>query len=109
MDGTFPKSRGVYLGKVLKVLKDAVVCEIEAPLKRGDGIVFDAGRPTEKEEGGRVYDLRKKGRKLDGEVQAGVIEIVPGRHDVDLTKVNVGDRIWKTSDQELERPTSQHV
>ncbi len=102
VDGTFPKSRGVYLGKVLKVLKDAVVCEIEAPLKRGDGIVFDAGRPEEKEEGGRVYDLRKKGRKLDGEVQAGVIEIVPGRHDVNLTKVNVGDRIWKTSDQELE-------
>jgi len=88
---------------VLKVLKDAVVCEIEAPLKRGDGIVFDAGRPEEKEEGGRIYDLRKKGVKLEGEVRSGIIEIVPGRHDVNLTKVHVGDRIWKTSDQELDR------
>ena len=103
VDGTFPKSRGVYVGKVLKVLKDAVVCEIEAPLKRGDGIVFDAGRPEEKEEGGRIYDLRKKGVKLEGEVRSGIIEIVPGRHDVNLTKVHVGDRIWKTSDQELDR------
>jgi putative protease len=103
VDGTFPKSRGVYVGKVLKVLKDAVVCEIEAPLKRGDGIVFDAGRPEEKEEGGRIYDLRKKGMKLEGEVLSGIIEIVPGRHDVNLTKVHVGDRIWKTSDQELDR------
>ncbi|WP_458413607.1 DUF3656 domain-containing U32 family peptidase [Schinkia sp. CFF1] len=103
LDGTFPKSRGVYLGKVKKVLKDAVLCEIEAPLKRGDGIVFDAGRPEEKEEGGRVYDLRKKGQKIDGEAKLGLIEIVPGRHDINLTKVHVGDKIWKTSDQELAR------
>lgn len=103
LDGTFPKSRGVYVGTVKQVLKDAVVCHIEAPLKRGDGIVFDAGRPEEKEEGGRIYDLRKNGRKLEGEVQSGVIEIVPGRHDVNLSKVHVGDRIWKTSDQELDR------
>ncbi|WP_096202249.1 U32 family peptidase [Bacillus sp. FJAT-45350] len=102
LDGTFPKSRGVYLGTVKTVLKDAVVCELEAPIKRGDGIVFDAGRPEEKEEGGRIYDLRKKGKKLEGEVQEGIIELIPGRHDVNLTKVKVGDRIWKTSDQELD-------
>lgn len=103
LDGTFPKSRGVYLGTVKQVLKDAVVCDLEAPLKRGDGIVFDAGRPETKEEGGRVYDLRKRGQKVEGEVQQGIIEIVPGRHDVNLTKVRVGDKIWKTSDQELDR------
>jgi U32 family peptidase len=103
LDGTYPKSRGVYLGTVKKVLKDAVVIDTEAPIKRGDGIVFDRGRPEEKEEGGRIYDLRKKGEKVEGEVQNGIIEIVPGRHDVNLTKVNVGDRVWKTSDQELNR------
>ncbi|WLR52712.1 DUF3656 domain-containing protein [Bacillus tianshenii] len=102
LDGTFPKSRGVYLGTVKKILKDAVLCDIEAPLKRGDGIVFDAGRPDQKEEGGRVYDIRKRGTKLEGEVKSGLIEIVPGRHDVNLTKVKVGNRIWKTSDQELD-------
>ncbi|WP_028400502.1 DUF3656 domain-containing U32 family peptidase [Ectobacillus panaciterrae] len=103
LDGTYPKSRGVFVGTVKKVLKDAVLCELEAPLKRGDGIVFDAGRPEEKEEGGRIYDLRRKGAKVDGEVVNGLIEIVPGRSDVNLTKVHVGDRIWKTSDQELSR------
>lgn len=103
LDGTYPKSRGILIGQVKKVLKDAVLCEIQAPLKRGDGIVFDRGRPDQKEEGGRVYDLRKKGVKLEGEVLEGLIEIVPGRHDVNLTKVGIGDKIWKTSDQELER------
>ena len=101
LDGTFPKSRGVYIGTVKKVLKDSVLCDISAPIKRGDGIVFDAGRPEEKEEGGRIYDIRRNRVKLEGEAINGEIEIVPGRHDVNLTKVRVGDRIWKTSDQEL--------
>lgn len=107
LDGTFPKSRGVFVGTVLKVSKDGVLCAVQAPIKRGDGIVFDAGRPEEKEEGGRIYDLCRKGVKVEGEVESGLIEIVPGRQDVNLTKVHAGDRIWKTSDQELERRLRQ--
>jgi U32 family peptidase len=107
LDGTFPKSRGVYLGRVKQILPDAVICELEAPLKRGDGIVFDAGDPTKKEEGGRVYDLRRKGRKLEGEAEGGFIEIVAGRNDVDLKRVHVGDRIWKTSDPALDKRLRQ--
>ncbi|UHA71644.1 U32 family peptidase [Paenibacillus sp. 481] len=104
VDGTFPKSRGVYLGTVQQVLRDGVVCKIEAPLKRGDGIGFDAGDPTQKEEGGRIYDLRRKGVKLEGEAEEGwIVDIVPGRQDVDLRRVKVGDRIWKTGDQALEK------
>src|SRR5690606_24897231 len=73
-------------------------------LKRGDGIVFDAGDPTKKEEGGRVYDVRRQGVKVEGEAQEGtVIEIVPGRSDVDLRKVKPGDRVWKTSDPALDK------
>jgi len=104
VDGTFPKSRGVYLGKVERIMRDAVTVRLEAPLKRGDGIVFDAGDPTKKEEGGRVYDLRRQGVKLAGEASEGiVVELVPGRNDVDLRKVHVGDRIWKTNDPVLDR------
>ena len=104
VEGTFPKSRGVYLGRVERILRDGVVCRIEAPLKRGDGIVFDAGDPTQKEEGGRVYDIRRQGVKLEGEAMEGtILDIVPGRSDVNLQRVNVGDRIWKTSDPALDR------
>ncbi|WP_166246361.1 U32 family peptidase [Paenibacillus turpanensis] len=107
VEGTFPKSRGVYLGRVKQVLRDAVICELEAPLKRGDGIVFDAGDPTKKEEGGRVYDLRRRGVKFEGEADGGLIEIVPGRNDVDLSRVHVGNRIWKTSDPALDKRLRQ--
>ncbi|MBH5320660.1 U32 family peptidase [Paenibacillus sp. GSMTC-2017] len=104
VDGTFPKSRGVYLGKVERIMRDAVTLRLDAPVKRGDGIVFDAGDPTKKEEGGRIYDLRRQGVKMEGEAQEGtLVELVPGRNDVDLRKVNVGDRIWKTNDPALDR------
>ncbi|USB32795.1 U32 family peptidase [Paenibacillus sp. YPG26] len=108
VEGTFPKSRGVYLGRVEQILRDGVVCRLDAPVKRGDGIVFDAGDPTKKEEGGRVYDLRRKGVKIEGEAGEGwVIDIIPGRNDVDLRKLHVGDRIWKTSDPALDKRMRQ--
>lgn len=108
VEGTFPKSRGVYVGRVEQVLRDGVVCKIEAPIKRGDGIVFDAGDPTKKEEGGRIYDLRRKGVKIEGEADENwIVDIVPGRNDVDLHRVHVGDRIWKTSDQALDKRLRQ--
>ncbi|WP_343857589.1 U32 family peptidase, partial [Paenibacillus motobuensis] len=108
VDGTFPKSRGVYLGRVERILRDGVVCRLEAPLKRGDGIVFDAGDPTKKEEGGRVYDLRRKGVKIEGEAgESWIVDIVPGRNDIDLRRVHVGDRIWKTNDPALDKRLRQ--
>lgn len=103
VDGTFPKKRGVYLGRVKEVTREGVLCELEAPLKRGDGLVFDAGDPTKDEEGGRVYDLKQRGVKVEGEVPGGLAEIVMGRNDVNLKRVHVGDRIWRTSDPALDR------
>ncbi|GGG84815.1 U32 family peptidase [Paenibacillus radicis (ex Gao et al. 2016)] len=104
VEGTFPKSRGVYIGRVERILRDAVTVRLDAPLKRGDGVVFDAGDPTKKEEGGRVYDLRRQGVKIEGEAQEGtLLELVPGRNDVDLRKVHVGDRVWKTNDPALDK------
>jgi hypothetical protein len=31
--------------------------ELSAPLKRGDGLVLDAGKPQETEQGGSVFDV----------------------------------------------------
>ncbi|HEY2328364.1 MAG TPA: peptidase U32 family protein, partial [Verrucomicrobiae bacterium] len=53
----FGKKRGVYLGEVQKIVRDGVIVNLAAPVKLGDGIVFDAGRPDEKEEGGRIYEM----------------------------------------------------
>jgi putative protease len=106
----FGKKRGVYLGLVSEVLRDRVRVLLEGPLKPGDGVVFDAGKPEEKEEGGRVYEI-SNGRagvneptKRNGHKS---VVLSFGRGDIDWRRVHVGDKLWKTSDPELERRLRQ--
>jgi U32 family peptidase len=98
--GRFGTKRGVYLGAVSRVEGDRVLLRLEGPLKPGDGLVFDAGNPQEKEEGGRVYTVQSP--KAEGRT-AGEVALSFGRGDVDFSRVSAGDKVWKTSDPELER------
>ncbi len=50
----FGKKRGVFLGEVSRIEGERVCLDLQAPLKPGDGVVFDAGHPEEDEQGGRV-------------------------------------------------------
>jgi putative protease len=139
--GRFGKKRGVYLGEVSRVGRDDVSLKLEGPLKPGDGVVFDAGRPDLEEEGGRVYEIRSsnsEGRSARESLfedhplgrarrpcradsgtdpsktahrddsphlfQAGSAVILTfGQGDIDFNRIHVGDKVWKTSDPELER------
>ena len=95
--GRFGKKRGVYLGEVERVSRDAVVVKLEGPLKPGDGVVFDAGKPEENEEGGRVYQLRAPNSEPRN------AELRFGRGDIDFARIHIGDKLWKTDDPELNR------
>ncbi len=114
--GRFGKKRGVYLGEVTRALRDGVRLRLEGPLKPGDGVVFDAGRPEEKEEGGRVYEIRsqrpeagnrKETHAIDCPQPAGAdvheVELKFGTGDIDFKRIHAGDKVWKTNDPELDR------
>jgi putative protease len=112
----FGKKRGVFLGEVETVLRDGVVVNLAAPLKPGDGVVFDAGKPEGKEEGGRVYQVGKSPGKISNHATrpaapkpaaGGTTEIHFGHGDIDFNRVHVGDKLWKTSDPELDRRLRQ--
>ena len=94
----FGKKRGVYLGAVKRLQGAKVILALVAPVKPGDGVVFDAGQPDLPEEGGRVYDVEKRGQ----ESYLGF-----GRDDIDFRRLHPGDRIWKTSDPVLDRRLRQ--
>ena len=94
----FGKKRGVYLGEVSRIHNEEVTVKLEAPVKPGDGIVFDCGHPEAKEEGGRVYGVVSKGKET---------MLTFGRNDLNLRRVHIGDRIWKTSDPELDKQVRQ--
>ena len=91
----FGKKRGVYLGEVSAVGPNAVRLQLEGPLKPGDGVGFDAGRPDLPEEGGRIYGVRP--------LRDGFVELTFGSGAVDFERIQVGNRIWKTDDPELNR------
>jgi putative protease len=102
--GRFGKKRGVYLGTVTRVHGDRVFAELEGPLKPGDGVVFDAGRPDLEEEGGRVYHLERGSRRSGGATEAALRF---GRGDIQFRRVHPGDKLWKTSDPVLEERLRQ--
>ena len=107
VEGRSPTKRGVYLGQVQSVRGERVLIELAASLKRGDGVVFDRGRPEEPEQGGRVYEIFQRRKSLTQPVSSGLVELAFGRHDLDLRQVSSGDRIWKTDDPELTRRLRQ--
>jgi len=97
----FGTKRGVFLGPVTQVGPDFVVVALEAPLKPGDGIVFDAGNPEMKEEGGRVYQVQPRGAHSQAAATETLLRF--GRGDIDFDRVRPGHRVWKTNDPELDR------
>jgi U32 family peptidase len=94
----FGKKRGVYLGRVKRIRDEEVTIRLEAPIKAGDGVVFDWGHPERKEEGGRIYGVK---------IQGDDAILSFGRGNLDWQQIHVGDRLWKTSDPELDKQIRQ--
>ncbi len=101
VDGRAPRHRGVLIGRVTGVTADSVVIAPEAahrlaPLKPGDGLVFDAAdwrSPEEPEEGGRVYELStRRDRALEVRFANGALQ---------LGRIRPGDLVWRTHDPAL--------
>ncbi|HTD44515.1 MAG TPA: DUF3656 domain-containing protein [Bryobacteraceae bacterium] len=103
VQGRAPRHRGVQMGRVKRVETDRVIVEPGeadglAPLKAGDGVVFDAAdwrSPQEPEEGGRVFHAL---RQLDG-----TIELTFANGAVRFERVRAGDVVWRTHDPDLDR------
>jgi putative protease len=84
--------RGVLLGKVIQVRGQHVVIEAVKEVAPGDGIVFSGNREHGDEQGGRVYEVTKRGK---------LTELAFGRDCIDFTKLHAGQQIWKTDDPQL--------
>ncbi len=93
----FPKSRGIRIGTVARVLPRGLLVNLEKPasLKPGDGVVFDEGHPEQDEQGGRIFAVRPRGRNQ--------IDIELGHGDVNLSAIGAGAIVWKTDDPALRK------
>ncbi|HWE35233.1 MAG TPA: DUF3656 domain-containing protein [Isosphaeraceae bacterium] len=98
--GDYSKKRGVFLGTIAAVVGDHVRLDPAAPVKPGDGVVFDGDEASGlDEQGGRVYEVRPVGRRG----ASGPVELAFGRRDLDPRRLRAGQRAWKTDDPDLTR------
>lgn len=102
VDGRSPRHRGVLSGRVKQVFHDRVTIEPSdirdiAPLKAGDGIVFDAAdwrSPEAREEGGHIYHVKTVGN---------LIELQFGNREIDFSRIRAGDWVWRTYDANIDK------
>jgi putative protease len=98
VNGRSPRHRGVLMGRVARTTVHGVViipaeANRIAPLKPGDGVVFDAAdwrSPQEQEEGGRIFEIDR------GELRF-------GNGVVDNSRIRPGDLVWRTHDPDLDK------
>ncbi len=101
--GRSPNHRGLLMGRVIHVQPDLVHIQpnpdvASAPLKAGDGVVFDAAdwrSPTEKEEGGRIYHVIP--------LRKGQVALEFGNGEINFKRIRPGDWLWRTHDPDLDK------
>ena len=94
----FAKKRGVFLGTIQRIDGQTVTFAPESPIKAGDGVVIDTGTGDDHEQGGRVFTIDHK---------RGLARLRFRDGQIDPRRAKPGDRLWKTSDPELERRVRQ--
>ncbi len=106
--GRAPRHRGVLMGRVSRVADEGVWIEpaeahAVSPLKPGDGVVFDAAdwrSPEEPEEGGRIFEVKDRGKALEVRFANGAIR---------AGRIRRGDLLWRTHDPETDRAAKQYL
>ncbi|HEV2198583.1 MAG TPA: U32 family peptidase [Bryobacteraceae bacterium] len=110
--GRAPRHRGVRMGVVVRAEGDRVVVRPDvlsnnahriAPMKAGDGVVFDAAdwrSPEEPEEGGRVFETTAR---PDGTVELQFGSSNKKSGSIDARRIRPGDIVWRTHDPDVDR------
>ena len=96
VQGRFPKSRGLRIGKVADKTHRGVIIELDPfdgvefneIIRCGDGIVFDEGHPEQDEQGGRVVGLRAI--ESDARTSERRFELVLHHGSINLAAVALG-------------------
>lgn len=102
--GRAPRHRGVFVGEVVEVLSDSVLLKPDptlqevAPLKAGDGVVFDSAgwrSPELPEEGGRLYEITP--------TSTGTLQLYFGNGSIDFSRIRPKDLLWRTQDSNIQK------
>ncbi len=93
--------RGVYLGEILNIYGARIEIQLAGPIRRGDGVVFEGNRAADEEQGGRVYGVYRGSQRLEDVAASGRVTLEFARESLDLSRLQIGQAVWKTDDPEL--------
>ena len=107
VSGSSSTKRGVLLGEVRGVRGERIVVELSATVRRGDGVVFESRESRDAEQGGRVYEIFRGRRSVEEEAAGGQVELAFRYGSIDLAKIELGQKVWKTDDPHASRRLRQ--
>jgi putative protease len=91
----YGKKRGAFLGAISSIGRGYIEVKSEAPIKPGDGVVIDRGGDTDREQGGRVYEVLP--------LRDGAVRLSFEYGKLDFNVIKLGHLLWKTDDPQLNR------
>jgi U32 family peptidase len=98
---TSSAKRGVLLGRIVAVHFDRVTVELDYTVQAGDGVVFDGDRANNDEQGGRVFQVFQNRLAVSEAIDCGMVDLTFDRSNVELSRLYVGQQVWKTDDPRL--------
>ena len=101
VSGKNTAKRGVPIGTVAAVRGDRVLVRLSRSVRRGQGVVFEELHDQDAEQGGRIYEIFLNRRSVEEADAASEAELAFGRNDLDLRRIQPGQRIYRTDDPQL--------
>jgi len=98
---TSSAKRGVLLGRIEALHFDRVTVQLEYAVQAGDGVVFDGDRANDDEQGGRVFKVFQGRTPISESVDTGMVDLTFDRSNINLSRLYVGQQVWKTDDPRL--------
>lgn len=91
----YGKKRGAFIGEITSIGRGYIETKPRVPLRPGDGIVIDRGEDTDREQGGRIYEVHP--------VRDGVVRLAFEYGKLDFNVIKLGHLLWKTDDPQLNK------
>jgi len=91
----YGKKRGALIGAISSIGRGYVEVKPLCPLQPGDGIVIDQGGDTDREQGGRVYEVLP--------LRDGAVRLAFEYGKLDFNGIKLGHLLWKTDDPQLNK------
>ena len=91
----FGKKRGAFIGAITSIGRGYIEVKPQASLKPGDGLVIDRGGDTDREQGGRIYQILQ--------LRDGAVRLNFEFGKLDFNVIKLGHHIWKTDDPQLNK------